>query len=398
MSASLLLAYVSAVLSLQVVLAVAFALWKRRRIAAPVPPTPRVGVPQHAAWDGWREFTVARREYEDPAHTVCSFHLKPVDGASLPPFTPGQFLTLAVPKSGEQTLTRCYSLSEGPNPSHYRISVKRMLAPPGRPERPPGACSNRLHDALQVGDRVKARPPAGGFVLDPDITVPSVLIAGGVGITPLLCMLRGGLAADPNRTFHLYYGVRNGAEHSFRNELEDLARRHRTFHLSVVYNQPGPDDVLGESHLYDGNIDVDLLRRTLPAGRHRFYVCGPPPMMANLLPALVQWGVLPEDLHHEAFGPASAHSANGPPLALEVKFRKSGRTLTWDGMDTNLLDFAERYGLAVESGCRIGRCGACQVKLVSGSVRDDVEAHHGVTPGHCLLCVSVPRTALELDA
>ena len=105
---------------------------------------------------------------------------------------------------GEHTRTRCDSLSEGPNPSHYRISVKRMLATPGGPERPPGVCSNRLHDTLRVGDRVQARPPAGGFVLDPDTTVPSVLIAGGVGITPLLCMLRGGLAADPNRTFHLY--------------------------------------------------------------------------------------------------------------------------------------------------------------------------------------------------
>ncbi|MFZ4735996.1 MAG: FAD-binding oxidoreductase [Bradymonadia bacterium] len=249
MSASLLLAYVSAVLSLQVVLAVAFALWKRRRNGPPGRRTPGPVVAQRGAWEGWRAFTVARREYEDSAHTVCSFYLQPVDGASLPPFTPGQFLTLAVPMGDERTRTRCYSLSEGPNPSHYRISVKRVLATPGSPERPPGVCSNRLHDTLRVGDRVQARPPAGGFVLDPDTTVPSVLIAGGVGITPLLCMLRGGLAADPNRTFHLYYGVRNGAEHSFRNELEDLARRHRTFHLSVVYDQPGPGDVLGESHL-----------------------------------------------------------------------------------------------------------------------------------------------------
>jgi hypothetical protein len=397
MSASLLLAYVSAVLSLQVVLAVAFALWKRRRNGAPGRPTPGPVERPRGAWEGWRAFTVARREYEDSAHTVCSFYLEPVDGASLPPFTPGQFLTLAVPMGGEHTRTRCYSLSEGPNASHSRISVKRMLATPGGPERSPGVCSNRLHDALRVGDRVQARPPAGGFVLDPDTTLPSVLIAGGVGITPLLCMLRGGLAADPNRTFHLYYGVRNGAEHSFRNELEDLARRHRTFHLSVVYDQPGPGDVLGESHLYDGNIDVDLLRRTLPAGRHRFYVCGPPLMMANLLPALGQWGVLPEDLNYEAFGPGRL-PLQQPAEALEVNFRKSGRTLTWDGSDSNLLDFAERYGLAVESGCRIGRCGACQVKLVSGTVRDDDEAHHGVTPGHCLLCVSAPRTALELDA
>jgi hypothetical protein len=90
MSASLLLAYVSAVLSLQVVLAVAFALWKRRRNGAPGRPTPGPVERPRGAWEGWRAFTVARREDEDSAHTVCSFYLEPVDGASLPPFTPGQ--------------------------------------------------------------------------------------------------------------------------------------------------------------------------------------------------------------------------------------------------------------------------------------------------------------------
>ena len=406
MSASLLLAYISAALLLQVGVAIAVAFGQRRRRAASQAAGPRVALPTSGAWDGWREFRVARREYEDRARTVCSFHLEPVDGAALAPFVPGQFLTFAVPISADRTLTRCYSLSDGPNAGSYRISVKRVLAPVGRPELPAGACSNQLHDRLQVGDVIKAKAPAGRFVVAPEPGVPIVLIAGGIGITPLLCMLRGGLAAGPNRTVHLYYGVRQGAEHGFRTELDELARLHPNFHLNVVYSQPGPADAAFQAFQHAGHIDVDLLRRTLPAGRHRFYVYGPPAMMASLIPALVEWGVLTGDIHHEAFGPASARSAPatsraqaaGASPSLEVMFRQSARTLVWDGKDANLLDFAERHGLAIESGCRSGSCGTCEVKLIAGTVRYAEKTDHEITPGHCLLCVGFPDSPLELEA
>lgn len=404
MSASLLLTYICAAILVQVVASIAVTQWRRRRIAAAGAPLALPIV--SGAWTGWREFRVARREYEDRAQTVCSFHLEPVDGVPLPPFVPGQFLTLAVPISEERTLTRCYSLSDRPNAGSYRVSVKRVPAPVGRPELPAGASSNQLHDRLQIGGVIKAKAPAGRFVVAPEPSVPVVLIAGGIGITPLLCMLRGGLAAERNRAVHLYYGVRRGAEHGFRKELEELARLHPNFHLNVVYSQPGPDDASGQDYQHVGHIDVDLLRRTLPAGRHRFYVCGPPAMMASLIPALGQWGVPADDIHHEAFGPASARSAQAssraevprPSLSLEVMFRKSGRTLIWDGKDASLLDFAERHDLSIESGCRSGSCGTCEVKLVSGTVRYAENPDHDITPGHCLLCVGVPDGPLELEA
>ena len=406
MSASLLLAYVSAALVLQVGVAVAVALWRRRRAAAASQAAaPRFAPPSPGAWNGWRELRVVRREYEDRAQTLCSFYLEPVDSAPLPRFVPGQFLTFGVPISADRTLTRCYSLSDGPSASGYRITVKRVLAPAGL-ELPPGACSSYLHDRLQVGDLVKVRAPVGRFVVDSESSVPIVLIAGGIGITPLLSMLRGGLAAAPNLTVHLYYGVRHGAEHGFRKELEELARLYPAFHLNVVYSQPAPDDASGQDFQHAGHIDVDLLRRTLPAGRHRFYVCGPPAMMASLVPALGQWGVLRDDIHHEAFGPASARAAQAPSRAevpralpsLEVMFRRSARTLAWDGKDANLLDFAERHDLSVESGCRSGSCGTCEVKLNSGTVRYAEKPDHEITAGHCLLCVGFPESAVELEA
>ncbi len=407
MSASLLLAYLSAALVLQVGVAMGITFWRRRRAPAARAAAPPSTLPTPGAWDGWRELRVVRREYEDRAHTLCSFHLEPVESARLPPFAPGQFLTFAVPISADRTLTRCYSLSDGPNPSSYRITVKRVLAPAGAPDLPPGACSNYLHDRLHVGDVVHVKAPAGRFVVDPERSVPIVLIAGGIGITPLLSMLRGGLTAEPNRAVHLYYGVRHGAEHGFRAELEDLARLHPTFDVHMVYSQPGPDDTLGQDFQHAGHIDIDLLRRTLPAGRHRFYVCGPPAMMASLVPALVQWGVLSNDIHHEAFGPASARLAlsssraqvPGASTSLEVMFRRSARTLAWDGTDANLLELAERHALAVESGCRSGSCGGCEVKLISGTVRYAERPDHEIAAGHCLLCVGVPDGGpLELAA
>jgi hypothetical protein len=200
--------------------------------------------------------------------------------------------------------------------------------------------------------------------------------------------------------------VRNGTEHAFKTVLQDLAAAHPAFRLHVVYGRPGPDDVPGAGHHHAGHVDLDLLRRTLPHGRHQFYVCGPPAMMQSLVPALREWGVQPDDIHFEAFGPATvrpaAPTSNAPAgaaaKALQVRFSRSGRTLAWDGQDANLLDFAERHGLALDSGCRSGSCGACQTRLVSGAVRYARQPDHDVAPGHCLPCVCQPKSALVLEA
>jgi ferredoxin len=129
-------------------------------------------------------------------------------------------------------------------------------------------------------------------------------------------------------------------------------------------------------------------------------------MMASLVPALREWGVREDDLHFEAFGPASVPTAKPvphepaatPAVSLSVRFSRSGRTVTWDGLDDNLLDFAERHDLPVDSGCRSGSCGSCETRLVSGDIRYASKPDHDIAPGHCLLCVGRPQTDLVLDA
>jgi ferredoxin len=173
----------------------------------------------------------------------------------------------------------------------------------------------------------------------------------------------------------------------------------------VVYSSPQPGDVLGRDYQHTGYIDLALLRNSLPHGRHQFYVCGPPAMMQSLVPALRAWSVSESDIHFEAFGPASASTAvtasNEPPTATsgsaEIALSRSGRTLTWDGQDANLLDFAERHGVAVDSGCRTGSCGSCATRLISGTVHYAEPPDYDIPAGQCLLCVGKPQSALVLD-
>jgi ferredoxin-NADP reductase len=414
MTAIDLLSFISAALLLQLAAGIGWTVWRRRSAAVSAHSLAPAAKPARAdaAWVGWREFRVAQRALEDAAQSQCSFYLQPVDGQPLPPFKPGQFLTFALdvtPRSADaaataRAITRCYSLSDRPESAHYRVTIKRVPAPADHPEFDPGLSSNHFHDHVQVGDTLRVKAPAGHFFIDPDPNVPVVLIGGGIGITPMMSMLRWCVAQQPQRVLHLYYGLRNSGEHAFKQQLEEIAASHPALRLNIVYSRPSESDLRGRDYQHPGHVDVELLRRTLPHGRHQFYVCGPPMMMQALVPALAECGVPVADIHYEAFGPASV-KLPGTPAApatvvaeVEVRFQRSGRTLTWDGRDASLLDFAERHGIAVESGCRSGGCGSCETRLLEGKVQYENAPDHDVAAGHCLLCVGRPSSPLVLEA
>jgi uncharacterized protein len=410
-----LLGIICAALLLQLTLGVGIYVWRKRlptgALPAEISNEDRVST---GAWSGWRDFRVVRRHYEDTAKSQCSFHLQPVDGDPLPPFLPGQYLTFSLSTSGDtpggsrssRSLTRCYSLSDRPDPAGYRITVKRALPPTDRPKLPCGAASSYLLDNVHEGDLLKVRAPAGHFCINADASVPAVFVAGGIGITPMMSMLLWCLAVQPERLVHLFLGVRSSADQAFKPVLEELARVHSGFRLHVVYSNPDPGDVLGRDYQHAGRVDLALLRSSLPHGRHQFYVCGPPAMMQSLVPALRTWGVREEDILFEAFGPASVlpavtttgQSPSAEQVSIDVNFSRSGRTLVWDGRDANLLDFAERHHVDVDAGCRSGSCGSCETRLVSGAVIYADKPDFDVAKGHCLLCVGTPQSALVLEA
>lgn len=415
MTASSLFFYILAAIGLQVGIALLIAFVRHWRAHAalvarvaeldPNAPSPEVSpaAPAHApAWAGLRALRIVQRVPEDASGSVVSLHLAPVDGQPVPRYAPGQYLTFTfdVPDDAGHTqpVVRCYSLSDRWQPDHYRISVKRIVEPQ------PGLVSNHVHARLHEGHTVMARAPAGHFVLD-DGDAPVVLVAGGIGITPVLAMLETSLAERPTRPIWLFYGLRHGGEHAMKARLATLAAEHANFHLRVCYSRPRPEDVVGRDYDVRGHVDVGLLRNSLPLLPFHFHVCGPRAMLESLVPALLEWGVPERHIHYEAFGPASlptrssaAVPASAPAKPRQVRFAKQGHAFAWDPAAGSLLVFAEQHGIPVDFGCRAGGCGSCQTRILAGQVAYASPPDFEPTPGTCLLCVGTPATDLELDA
>lgn len=369
--------------------------------------------PTVQAWTGYRWFRVHKRVLEDRKGEVCSFYLQPEDGAPLPPFKPGQFLTfkLDVPPSDgpSEPVVRCYSLSDAPQADHYRVSIKRVPAPAGSAH-PPGRSSNYFHDHVQEGTRLQVRAPGGHFFLEPGST-PVVLIAGGIGITPMLSMLSACAATHSQREVWLFYGVRDAAELAMAAQLEQLAQAHANFKIHLCLSQPGPDDMVqapgAQVQRHASRVDMALLRALLPLKPFHFYLCGPTAMLQSLVPGLDDWGVPDAHIHFEAFGPASvprkkqavaAPAAPGASAPVSVTFSKSGKTLAWEPGSGNLLAFAEAHGIAIGSGCRAGSCGSCHTRIQAGEVAYTQSPDFDPLPGCCLVCVTTPKTNVSLEA
>lgn len=362
-------------------------------------------------WNGYRKFRVKQKVFE--ADNICSFYLVPHDGKQLPAFRPGQFLTFRFSLPGKipgeaRRVVRCYSLSDSPRSEQFRITVKRVPAPDDHTE--PGLISSHLHDNVQAGDLLDVQAPRGDFALDPEDARPVVLIAGGIGITPLLSMMNSIHAAGSDRVVWLFYCVRNGSEHVMKQHLQQLETSREHFHIRVLYSEPHSSDIPGSDYHQDGYLGIKLIRDCLKVCNFDFYVCGPPPMMQMIVPALREWGVDDTRIHTEAFGPAALQKpddSNTPPdddgtdddeLTTTVQFNRTGKSLAWDGRFSSLLDFALEHGVEIESGCRSGNCGSCEVAIREGRVTAVAESSVDCEEGSCLACISIPEGSIVLDA
>ena len=360
------------------------------------------------AWNGYRKFVVDQKVTE--AAGICSFYLVPHDGKPLPSFKPGQYLTfrLDVPER-DKPVIRCYSLSDGPGKDYYRVSIKRVSSPPEKKEFPPGVCSNYFHDHVKSGDILDVKAPAGHFVLDLAESKPAVLIAGGIGVTPMISMLNAVVASNRQRDVWVFHGVRHGGEHAFREHVTKLAGDHDNIRAVVCYSEPQNQDVQGTDYDCEGHVSLDLLSQHLQTSNYQFFLCGPPPMMESLTRQLKQWGVPHEDIRTEAFGPASVKAKRAstpktlgqpatPKATFSITFAKTGRQVPWDENASNILEFSKTNGVTIDSACCAGGCGTCQVAVVSGEVDYDDEPECEVESGCCLTCIGRPKGDLVLDA
>ena len=338
-------------------------------------------------WRGWRTFRINRVVEEVP--DIRSVYLVPADGEALCQQRPGHFVSVRM-RSGESVVTRSWSLSSFAHaPREYRLTVRRQ----------DGAGSRWLHQA-EAGATVDLRAPSGSFTLDPGGYRPVVLVATGIGITPLMAMLHAHLARPGAPPLHLIYGGRNPGALAFRAELEALAATRPDFSLTLVYSRAQVDGalhgritpeliitLLADLHVYVGDHRADL-----PWFEADLYLCGLGDFCVRTRDALVARGGNPDRIFLELFAAA--------PIPVEsveratVTFARSGVVAEWTAVaDLPLLELAEQVGVDIESSCRAGSCLTCRSHILAGAATIDLG------DGTTLPCVARPATeTLVLDA
>lgn len=352
-------------------------------------------------WQGYRKFVVARLISE--TESCKSVYLLPEDGKKIVGYTPGQHLTLKLPVPGQaKPLVRCYTLSDAPNDDYYRFSVKRCLPPRDQPELPAGLASHFVNENMQEGDIVEVKSPSGTFhVQEGDGAL--VLLAGGIGITPMSSIINSIVQSGSKRECLLLYGVGNSKDHVYKEHLRVLAEKHSNLHIYTCYSSPLPEDQLNREYQIKGYVSVDILKQLLPNNNYDFYLCGPPGFMQSLYDGLTTWGVAEERIRYEAFGPATIKKKKASPDITPtvndatVTFSQSQKTVAWNGDQPNLLDFIEEQGIEIDSGCRSGSCGTCQTRLLKGQVQYEEPDQIECEAGYCLPCMAKPQGAIEID-
>ncbi|BBH47671.1 pyridoxamine 5'-phosphate oxidase family protein [Pseudomonas sp. KU43P] len=339
----------------------------------------------------WLTWRVQRVEQE--SRDIRSFYLA-ADGPVA--FAPGQHIPVRIPLAGDTPLIRTYSLSSAPSDGYLRISVKAQ-----------GPASRYLHEQVAVGDPLQVRLPMGSFTLKGDSDRPLVLIAAGVGITPLMAMLREQLAMHSARRVHLFQGARSLAELPFQHELAEL-RQQAGVLLSVhrSLSQPEAEAVLQRDYEHSGRLGIEQVKAALPLGDYDFYLCGPASFTQDLYEGLRAVHVPDARIHAEAFGPSTLkrHGDNNqpvmqqPPAASEpvpVYFASSAKEARWAPASGTLLELAEARGLSPDFSCRGGSCGTCKTRLVSGQVHYPIPPAELPESGTVLICCAVPAEMEE---
>lgn len=304
------------------------------------------------------------------AEGILGFELVPRHaGQSLPPFTAGAHIDLHMAPG----LTRSYSLLNRQDETHrYVIGVNRDAASRGG--------SRHLHDTVRAGDVLTISPPRNHFALDESAT-HSVLIAGGIGITPLLAMVRR--LASLGRSWELHLAARSRQNAAYVGELEALAAA--TGHPVRFHF----DDEAGGRPL-----DLGPIVAARPAQAH-LYCCGPLPMLETFERATA--GLPPEQVHREYFAAREAVSTEG---GYVVELARSGRSLTVPEGQT-LLDCLLSIGVEPPYSCREGICGTCEVRVLEGTPdhRDMVlsPAEQAANDRMLICCSGASSSKLVLD-
>ncbi len=337
----------------------------------------------------------------EESSVIKSFYLQaPAD--QKPHFKAGQFLTLKTEIEGKEHI-RTYTVSSAPGDALFRISIKHEQ---GNNDTPSGVFSSFMHQQIRVDSVINAKAPTGSFTFDASRKRPAVLIAAGIGITPMIAIARHTLQeAIRTRSIQpitLICSARNNTQRAFYAELNEIADNSAGYiRILWALSQPEPHLQAGIDYQHIGRISKQWLQTLLPAEDYDVYLCGPNSFMQSQYNSLRALGVSDSHIFAEAFGPASLirdkNLTPQLPAANEaiVTFTDSQLEQAWSKADGNLLEFAEAHGLTPEYGCRSGQCGACKAKLLQGTVSYLQEIDTPLNHNEILLCCTVPAADME---
>jgi ferredoxin-NADP reductase/MOSC domain-containing protein YiiM len=355
---------------------------------------PTVGT--RPGWNGFRAMTVSKTVAETSVTT--SVYLTADSGSPIDTPLPGQYLTLRVALPDGSTAVRSYSISGMPDPASYRITVKREDH---------GQISRYIHDQLRVGASLEVAAPRGEFVLR-EAADPVLLVSAGVGVTPVISMLRRLAEAGSEREIWWIQAARTPDDQVFAREAGDYLRRLPNAHAVTFYTRY-PTPVAGS---FAGRPTEERLRELGVPARAAAYVCGPAGFIADVTTALGDLGLEPGQIHSEVFTTLApinpgvvAHDlvsphqpAGAPGTGPAVTFARSGLTVRWRSGDTSLLQLAEASDVPTRFSCRTGVCHTCVTPLIEGSVSYDPDPLELPPEGQVLLCCARPAADLVLDA
>jgi ferredoxin-NADP reductase/DMSO/TMAO reductase YedYZ heme-binding membrane subunit len=337
--------------------------------------------PKH--WSGQLRVVKVFQETPD----VRTFRLVATAGPRLPfDFLPGQFLNLSFVIDGRK-VNRSYTIASSPTRvGACELTVKRETK---------GTASRHLHDLVDAGTLIDVYAPAGRFTFTGDEADSLVMIAGGVGITPLMAKVRYLTDIGWTGDMYLVYSVKTERDIIFRDELDYLRSRFPNLHVMVTLTRAEGSGG-GWEH---GRISPDLLNRVVPQiSTRRVHICGPTEMTELTRQMLRGLGVPAESIKSESFtspGRVKAQppaGTNGALAALaqtsvparaavngtaRLTFARSGKSLPISARKT-VLEAAEDVGVSINYDCRAGICGQCKIKLLAGHVT--METQDALTP------------------
>lgn len=341
----------------------------------------------------WYDVLIARVDQE--SEDVKSFYLIRKDGESLPKALAGQHLLIEMPADKNRSKQcRCYTLSDHCDNGYWRISVKRNSDAPE-------SVSRWLHDDLSKGDSVRVKGPSGSFFLQTTTNRHVVLLSAGIGITPMLPMMRETLRR-PHASLSLFAQFRDVDHMPFAESLLNIAHQFPMVHMRLFLSQfprgvSGGKDAVIQQGKFTASDVVAKLKDPLNAD---CYLCGPEAWQSDMVAALAAAGVPESQIHFELFKESekpAAHNPNVKQQPCSVHFRQSNKLEAFAATYPNLLGFAIKSDIPIDSGCRTGACGSCLVKLVEGKVKYTRRPQFPLKQNEILPCVCVPDGDIVVD-